>query len=287
MLRITEIPGENGLVGLQVEGRLTGGTFQTLETATRAMISRQPTLVLDLSAVVYADQDGASLLRRLVGQGALLRHCSPFLNELLGEQADGSSAPAGENSVIERLRGGDAGAYEEVVRLHGPRMLATAKRMLGNPDDAQDVVQEAFVSALNGIGRFAGQSQLSTWLHRIVVNAALMRMRSRRRRPEESIDDLLPRFVEDGHFEESPRRWNASPEEIVEGEGTRAAVRACIEQLPESYRTVLMLRDIEDYDTEEAASMLGISPNAVKVRLHRARQALRTLLDQRVPELRQ
>jgi RNA polymerase sigma-70 factor (ECF subfamily) len=288
MLRITEILGDEGLVALQVEGRLTAATFQTLESASREIRRRQSNLVLDLSAVAYADHAGARLLRRLLAQGALLRRCSSFLSQLLGEQAGCANAAGGEEAdLIERLRRGDDDAYERVVRLHGPRMLATAKRMLGNEDDAQDVVQEALVSAFNGMRNFAGQSQLSTWLHRIVVNAALMKMRARRRRPEESIDDMLPRFVEDGHWEESPRRWNASPEELVESEGARAAVRACIDRLPEAYRSVLLLRDIEDFDTEETASLLGTTPNAVKIRLHRARQALRMLLDQQVPELRQ
>lgn len=286
MLRISEIPTDDGAVALQVEGRLIGATFQTLETAADEMRRRQPTLVLDLSAVAYADQAGVDLLRGLQAQGAQLQRCSPFLDRLLDERRAGAPH-SDEDELIERLRKGDDGAYEQIVRLHGPRMLATAKRMLGNEDDAQDIVQEAFVSAFNGVNHFHGQSRLSTWLHRIVVNAALMRMRSRRRRPENSIEDLLPRFVEDGHFEESPRRWNTPPDELVESEGMRVAVRACIDRLPESYRSVLLARDIEELDTEEAAGALGISPNAVRVRLHRARQALRTMLEQEIPELRQ
>jgi RNA polymerase sigma-70 factor (ECF subfamily) len=284
MMRITELPGDDGLVGLCVEGRLTAESLKTLESAARTARARRSTLVLDLSAVPYADQAGAGLLRRLLAQGALLNRCSPFLSELLGEKGDGAAA-GDEAELIEALRHGDPDAGEKMIRLHAPRMLATARRMLGNEDDAQDVVQEAFLSAFNGIRQFAGQARLSTWLHRIVVNATLMRMRSRRRRPEQSIEDVLPAFLEDGHFEESPRRWNAVPEEIVAAEGVRAAVRACIDRLPESYRAVLVLRDIEDMDTEEAASVLHTTPNAVKVRLHRARQALRALLEQEMPEL--
>jgi RNA polymerase sigma-70 factor (ECF subfamily) len=128
---------------------------------------------------------------------------------------------------------------------------------------------------------FAGTSRLSTWLHRIVVNAALMKLRSRRRRPEESIEELLPRFDETGHFTDAPSAWDGSTDRTYERAETRALVRAAIEELPPSYRTVLVLRDIEELDTEEAATMLGISQNAVKVRLHRARQALRTLLERR------
>ncbi|MCI0409902.1 MAG: sigma-70 family RNA polymerase sigma factor, partial [Acidobacteria bacterium] len=170
-------------------------------------------------------------------------------------------------------------AYEELVRLHTGRLLAVARRFVRNPEDAQDVVQEAFISAFRSLDRFEGTAQLSTWLHRIVVNAALMRLRSRRRAPEESIEELLPKFLENGHAAELSREWGVSGEEAVQQAQTRHMVRQCIERLPESYRLVLILRDIEEMDTEEAAKLMGITANAVKIRLHRARQALRGLLD--------
>ena len=124
---------------------------------------------------------------------------------------------------------------------------------------------------------------LSTWLHRIAVNAALMKLRSRRRHPEDSIEDLLPKYTEDGHREDGhqgnlTKPWK-EPEGLLQRQETRSLVRECIDRLPKTYRTVLLLRDIEELDTEEAAQLIGISPNAVKIRLHRARQALRTLLD--------
>ncbi len=157
-------------------------------------------------------------------------------------------------------------------------MLAVATRLLKNPEDARDAVQEAFLSAYRHAGEFAGGCQVGTWLHRIVVNAALMKIRSRSRRPEASIEELLPRFQQDGHHAEPASRWRTA-EEVLEREERQALVRSCIAQLPESYRTVLLLRDIEELDPAEVAAQLGISTNAVNVRLHRARQALRTLLD--------
>ncbi|MGH7966890.1 MAG: RNA polymerase sigma factor [Candidatus Binatia bacterium] len=184
-----------------------------------------------------------------------------------------------ETTLLVGLRTGDEVAFERLVRAYSGRMLAVARRLLRNEEDARDAVQDAFLSAFRAFDDFAESAQLSTWLHRIVVNAALMKLRTRRRRPEESIDDLLPNFLEDGHHAQPVTEWRETAEVAMQRGETRAIVRECIDRLPETYRTVLLLRDIEDLDTEEAARLLGISSNAVKVRLHRARQALRTLLD--------
>ena len=124
---------------------------------------------------------------------------------------------------------------------------------------------------------------LSTWLHRIVVNACLMRLRAKRRRPEETeIESLLPVFAEDGHQATPSVPWAENAQTMLEREETRAMVREAIDQLPDAYRIVLLLRDIEEKTTEETAAILGITANAVKIRLHRARQALRTLLDRQM-----
>lgn len=184
-----------------------------------------------------------------------------------------------ERSLLDGLRAGDEAAYERLVRTYGGRMLAVAHRFLRNEEDARDAVQEAFLSAFRSIDGFNEGAQVSTWLHRIVVNASLMKIRSRQRRPEESIEEMLPRFMEDGHHDVPCAEWKESCEEALQRSETRERVRRCIDRLPETYRTVLLLRDIEEMDTEEAARTLGITPNAVKIRLHRARQALRELLD--------
>lgn len=193
------------------------------------------------------------------------------------------AAEAEERALLAALRGGDDRAYERLVSEHGGRMLAVARRMLRNEEEARDALQEAFVLAFRGLPRFAGESRLGTWLHRIVVNAALMKLRRQRSRPEESIEELLPAFLEDGHAAHSYSDWPESADRLLEREEVRQRVRASIDRLPVTYRTVLLLRDIEELDTGEVANALGISPNAVKVRLHRARQALRELLD---PHLR-
>ncbi len=170
-------------------------------------------------------------------------------------------------------------AFEELVRANAGRMLAVALRYLGDEQEARDTVQEAFLAAYRSIGQFAGDAQISTWLHRIVVNCALMRLRGRNRRPEESIEGLLPEFDETGHRVAPGPTWSEAPDRIMERKERADLVRTCIQRLPPTYRTVLLLRDIEQMDTEEAAKLLGITENATKIRLHRARQALRTLLD--------
>jgi RNA polymerase sigma-70 factor (ECF subfamily) len=190
-----------------------------------------------------------------------------------------ATATVDEAALVAGLKARRPEAFETLVRTYTPRLLAVAMRMLGSTEDAQDVVQDAMLSAYRSIDRFEGNARVSTWLHRIVVNAALMKLRTRRRKPEQSIEPLLPAFAEDGHHASRPVvAWTTSAEESLLRRETRAQVRAAIAGLPESYRTVLLLRDIEERSTREAATLLGISENALKLRLHRARQALATRL---------
>ena len=202
--------------------------------------------------------------------------------ELLAEKSGPLSADSdslSDATIAARLKAGDLQAFEIIVRRHSGRLLATARRLLGNDHDAQDAVQETFISAFNSIATFRGDARLSTWLHRIVVNAALMQLRHRRRWPEVPIHDLLPRFEGDGCWAETTRLSSGAAEHFTGARDTRESIRRCIAQLPAIYRTVLVLRDIEELDTSEVGEMLGINVNTVKIRLHRARQALKSLLD--------
>src|SRR6266498_1664976 len=206
-------------------------------------------------------------------------HSAPSIEAVMhGGGSSASAAVVDDHRLLTALRAGHEWAFETMVRLYGGRLLAVARRFTRNEEDAQDIVQSAYLSAFRALEDFEGNCQLSTWLHRIVVNTALMKLRSRRRKPEESIETLLPAFQEDGHHVEQFSDWSAPADQLIEQMETRATVRACIEQLPEGYRVVLMLRDIEELSTQEVAGMLGMTPTAVKVRLHRARQALSTLL---------
>jgi RNA polymerase sigma-70 factor, ECF subfamily len=197
---------------------------------------------------------------------------SPMIVTALPDDAD-------EASLVAALRAGEDAAFEALVRDYGGRLMSVARRMLNSEDDACDAVQEAFITAFRSINRFEEKSQLATWLHRIVVNASLMRLRGQRRKREQPIEDLLPTFIEDGHQSHPTPRWDESALTKLERSETQAQVRASIAELPETYREVLLLRDIEELDTDTVAELLGITPGAVKVRLHRARQALKTLLE--------
>lgn len=186
--------------------------------------------------------------------------------------------PVKESRLINRLRAGDEAAFELVVHEHGSHLLATAKRFCPSPQDAADAVQDAFVSVFRSIEGFEADSKLSTWLHQIVVNACLMNLRSRRRHATRSLDDCLAESNADCRY---PRPIFASAEPVhsnMKAE-TREQVRSAIDKIPETYRQILLLRDISEFSTQETADILNISLSNVKTRLHRARQMLKNRLE--------
>ncbi len=186
-----------------------------------------------------------------------------------------SASEASDESLVARMQAGEDDAYRELLSTHGGRLLAVSRRLMRNEEDARDCLQEAFLSAFRAIDRFEGKAKLGTWLHRIVVNACLMRLRSQKRRPEELVDPQLPQ-LDDYGFRVGPTEMEPEgADELLKRAEVREQVRRAIDRLPETYRTVLILRDIEQLDTAEAAETLGITPGAAKVRLHRARLALR------------
>ncbi len=191
--------------------------------------------------------------------------------------------PPDEAALVAGLRRGDDAAFELLVRSYGGRLLQVARRFL-KEEDARDALQEALLSAFKSIDRFDGKAKISTWLHRIVVNAALLRLRKKSTQMEESLEPLLPTFLEDGHRADPGAIWPESPEEAVGRSQVQGIVRQAIDSLPVNYRTVVLLRDIEELSGAETGELLGLTPGAVKVRLHRARQALREILDRRLLE---
>ncbi len=176
------------------------------------------------------------------------------------------------------LARGDEAAWTRLLETHGPRLLAVARRLLRDDDAARDCLQNAFLQALRSLDRFEGRSSLATWLHRIVVNSALLTLRSRRRKPEESLEPLLPVFDRSGH-RMAVGPVERTPEDLASRGEVREIVHGAIDLLPEAYRTVVILRDLKNLSGEEVAELLETTPNAVKVRLHRAHSALKTLLE--------
>lgn len=193
------------------------------------------------------------------------------------------TVPEEELCLVAELRARRPAAFAVLVRKHGGALLSTTRRLLRSEEDARDAVQDALLSAFRNIESFQGEARLSTWLQRIAINAALMKLRSRQRKPEQSIEELLPTFADDGHTTHAAAEWRSAEDTLVRRQ-LLESVQRCIDQLPESYRTVLILRDIEELDAEPAAQLLGMTTGALKVRLHRARLALRELLD---PHLRE
>ena len=282
MIRITIVTRPDRTTRVIVEGRITRVSSVELAGVCQQHLTRGDNLELDLSAVTFADRDGVALVRDLVNQGCVLEECSELVRALVEDHSSRSPKSNGagnERQLLAQLRAGEEGAFELVVQQFGGRMLATARRFLNNECDAQDAVQEAFASAFRALDKFNGDSLLSTWLHRIVVNAALVQLRSKRRRGEQPIETSLPRFDQDGEWIDEQVTWTNTAETILESRDSREMVRRCIERLPEKYRSVLLLRDIEELDTDEAARSLSVTANTIKVRLHRARQALKTLIE--------
>ena len=168
---------------------------------------------------------------------------------------------------------------EQLVRDNIGWMLALSERILRDRGLAEDSVQEAFIAVFRGLDDFEGRSTLKTWLHRITVNACLSKLRQLKRLAEHPIDEYLPEFDRYDCRIEAPWTYLADVEEVMQSENLRAQISTNIDALPDSYRVVLQLRDIEGYDTGEAAALLQISEANVKVRLHRARAALKKLLE--------
>ncbi|MFP4125784.1 MAG: RNA polymerase sigma factor [Alphaproteobacteria bacterium] len=204
---------------------------------------------------------------------------------MAGTVRDEPTAPAAsaersdDAALVARLQAGEDAAYAELVRRHGGRMLTVARRYLHSEDAAQDCVQEAFLAAFKALDRFEGRSSLATWLHRITVNAALQALRRRGAKDEVAIEPWLPTFDEEGFLEGPTQLTAADAEELLARDDVRTEVRAAIDRLPRSYRNVLLLRDIEGLSMSEVAEMLEVSENNAKVRLHRARTALKKELE--------
>jgi len=177
-----------------------------------------------------------------------------------------------EAEAIERAKGGDGESFEALYSLHKRRVYSLCLRMTGNTAEAEDLTQEAFLQLYRKIATFRGESAFSTWLHRLAVNVVLMHLR-KKGLPEVSLQETLDPAEEDG-----PKRDIGSQDQVLAGSIDRVNLERAIESLPPGYRIIFVLHDIEGYEHNEIAEMMGCSIGNSKSQLHKARMKLRDLL---------
>jgi RNA polymerase sigma-70 factor, ECF subfamily len=173
---------------------------------------------------------------------------------------------------------GSALTPELVFREYAPRIYHLARRMLNNNADAEDVTQDVLLQVVRKLDTFRGESAFPTWLHRVTVNAALAHRRKRASREEHQVRDPLDHFTEDGLHGAPVKRWSIKPDQPALQKEQHEVIENAIAQLPEMYRDVLVLADVEQLPNAEIADMLELGLAAVKSRLHRARLMMRDLL---------
>jgi RNA polymerase sigma-70 factor (ECF subfamily) len=181
-----------------------------------------------------------------------------------------------ESALLDGLRRCDPAAFAELFASYSDRVFRLAVRFLNDEAEAEEVVQDTFLAIFEKIDGFEGRSKLGTWIYRIAANFALMRLRARRpgnssldAEPDDRADPIMPAVLAD---------WTSAPESLLSGAESLAEMERAIAALPDTLRTAFVLRDLEELSTEEAADVLGITPGALKVRLHRARLMLRERL---------
>jgi RNA polymerase sigma-70 factor (ECF subfamily) len=192
---------------------------------------------------------------------------------------ESTAVDAGDRGLLTRLRAGDASALEALMAQYGARMYRVAYGITRNDADAEEIVQDVFLTIFRKSETFEGRSALGSWIYRVTMNAALNKRRGKRFALETSIEEMLPAFQDNGHRAGNPAYlvadWSTLPDEALTTAETRGVLTRALDALPEHYRAVLVLRDVEGLPTEEVAELMGDSVASVKSRLHRARMALR------------
>ena len=204
-------------------------------------------------------------------------------NERSPAPPSGPGAHVSDEVLVERARGKDEAAFEELVGRYEDKLYRLAMRFVRNETDAQEILQDAFLSAWRNLPTFEGRAQFGSWMYRVTVNAALMLLRSRNRRPEVTVDDIEPTALnnavaENGQAMRGSADWAQRADDQLQSQEMRAYIQTSVDALPDGLRTVFLLRDVEELSTEDTAEMLGLSVPAVKTRLHRARLVLRAAI---------
>ncbi|MCC6419410.1 MAG: sigma-70 family RNA polymerase sigma factor [Gemmataceae bacterium] len=174
---------------------------------------------------------------------------------------------------------------EQVFTEYAPRVYSLARRMLGNDADAEDVTQDVLLQVVRKLHTFRGDADFATWLHRVTVNAALAHRTRRARREEHESRDPLDQFLEDGHRGTPVRPWSIRPDQRALDQERTKLIEDAIARLPELYRDVYVLADVEGMNNPEIADLLDLSVSAVKSRLHRARLLMRDALARHFEEV--
>jgi len=179
-------------------------------------------------------------------------------------------------AIVERVKAGDHDAFTELVRRYEGKAYQLALRLTGNKMDAMDVLQDVFLSVYQKIHTFRGDAAFSSWLYRITANASFAKLNKRKRSASVSIDDVLP-IIESSETDYHTE-WSQKPDRALFNKEARDALEKAINDLPDDFRTVVVLRDVENMSSQEVADLLQLSVPAVKSRLHRARLSLRKQL---------
>ena len=191
----------------------------------------------------------------------------------------GTTITSNDKALARRAVAGDRPAFETLVERHQERVYRLARRLTRSPADAEEVLQETFLRAYRRLSSFRGEAEFSTWLYRIATNVARMLHRGRARHPTEPLDEYLPRFDRQGmHARDVDHGRAADAEEILDRKYLARRAKEALERLPERYRTPFVLRDLEEMPTAEVASVLEVSNEVVRQRVHRARLMLRGYL---------
>jgi RNA polymerase sigma-70 factor (ECF subfamily) len=167
---------------------------------------------------------------------------------------------------------------ERVFHEYAPRVYNLARRMLGNDADAEDVTQDVLLQVVRKLDTFRGESAFPTWLHRVTVNAALAHRKKRAQQEDHRAPDPLEHFLADGQYPRAARPWSVAPDQQALDQETHRLIEEAIAKLPEVYRDVYVLADVEGLSNAEIGDMLRLSVPAVKSRLHRARLLMRDAL---------
>jgi RNA polymerase sigma-70 factor, ECF subfamily len=188
-----------------------------------------------------------------------------------------------DRELVERAQGGDYAAFEALVRKHQGKTYALALGLMKNPAEAEEVVQETFLSAFEHLDGFRGEARFSTWLYRVASNHALMKLRKKKPEPQGDATDLEARMNSSGTSPfDALSLWARRPDDAVQSNEVRHALQGALEALPPDDRALILLRAFDDASHEELAHQFGSTVPAIKSRLHRARLVLRELLDERL-----